>query len=140
MRQRVIVDTGPLVAFINRREQLHKWVIAELATINQPLLTCEAVITEACFLLRNVYGGEEALISLLETGKIQLPFHLDEETAAVRELLVRYRSVPISLADACLVRMAELSAESAVFTLDSDFRIYRKNKNQFLAVDRKSVV
>lgn len=134
MRQRVIVDTGPLVAFINRREQLHKWVIAELATINQPLLTCEAVITEACFLLRNVYGGEEALISLLETGKIQLPFHLDEETAAVRELLVRYRSVPISLADACLVRMAELSAESAVFTLDSDFRIYRKNKNQFLAV------
>lgn len=134
MKQRVIVDTGPLVAFINRREQLHKWVIAELATINQPLLTCEAVITEACFLLRNVYGGEEALISLLETGKIQLPFHLDEETAAVRELLVRYRSVPISLADACLVRMAELSAESAVFTLDSDFRIYRKNKNQFLAV------
>lgn len=134
MRQRVIVDTGPLVAFINRREQLHNWVMAELATINQPLLTCEAVITEACFLLRNVYGGEEALISLLETGKIQLPFHLDEETAAVRELLVRYQSVPMSLADACLVRMAELSAESAVFTLDSDFRIYRKNKNQLLAV------
>lgn len=134
MRQRVIVDTGPLVAFINRREQLHKWVIVELATINQPLLTCEAVITEACFLLRNVYGGEEALISLLETGKIQIPFHLDEETAAVRELLVRYQSVPMSLADACLVRMAELSAESAVFTLDSDFRIYRKNKNQLLAV------
>lgn len=134
MRQRVIVDTGPLVAFINRREQLHNWVKAELATINQPLLTCEAVITEACFLLRNVYGGEEALISLLETGKIQTPFHLDEETAAVRELLVRYRSVPMSLADACLVRMAELSAESAVFTLDSDFRIYRKNKNQFISV------
>lgn len=134
MRQRVIVDTGPLVAFINRREQLHKWVIAELATINQPLLTCEAVITEACFLLRNVYGGEEALISLVETGKIQLPFHLDEETVAVRELLVRYRSVPMSLADACLVRMAELSAESAVFTLDSDFRIYRKNKNQLISV------
>jgi uncharacterized protein len=134
MRQRIIVDTGPLVAFINRREQLHKWVIAELATINQPLLTCEAVITEACFLLRNVYGGEEALISLLETRKIQIPFHLDEETAAVRELLVRYQSVPMSLADACLIRMAELSAESAVFTLDSDFRIYRKNKNQLLAV------
>ncbi|MBE9017317.1 pilus assembly protein [Chroococcidiopsis sp. CCALA 051] len=134
MRQRVIVDTGPLVAFINRREQLHKWVNAELATINQPLLTCEAVITEACFLLRNVYGGEEALISLLETGKIQIPFHLDEETAAVKELLVRYQSVPMSLADACLVRIAELSAESAVFTLDSDFRIYRKNKNQLLAI------
>jgi uncharacterized protein len=134
MRQRVIVDTGPLVAFINRWEQLHKWVIAEVATINQPLLTCEAVITEACFLLRNVYGGEEALISLLETGKIQIPFHLDEETAVVRELLVRYRSVPMSLADACLVRMAELSAESAVFALDSDFRIYRKNKNQSISV------
>lgn len=134
MRQRVIVDTGPLVAFINRREQFHNWVKAELATINQPLLTCEAVITEACFLLRNVYGGEEALISLVETGKIQLPFHLDEETVAVRELLVRYRSVPMSLADACLVRMAELSAESAVFTLDSDFRIYRKNKNQLISV------
>ena len=129
MRQRVIIDTGPLVAFINRREQFNHWITIELGTVEQPLLTCEAVIVEACFLLRNVYGGQSAVISLLSTGKILIPIRLVEEAAAIGELLKRYQDVPMSLADACLVRMTELYEQSELITFDSDFRVYRKNRN-----------
>jgi predicted nucleic acid-binding protein len=92
------------------------------------------VITEACFLLRNVYAGKQAVISLVNTGVIQIPFRLSEESASIGELLTRYQSVPMSLADACLVRMAELYSGSLLFTPDSDFRIYRKNRNEMIAV------
>jgi len=98
------------------------------------LLTCEAVLLEACFLLRNVYGGSQAVISLINTGVIQIPFRLDEEVGLIGELLARYTSVPMSLADACLVRMAEQYTASMVLTLDSDFRIYRKHRNQTISV------
>lgn len=134
MRQRILLDTGPLVALLKRQDQFHLWVTAEWETIEPPLLTCEAVLSEACFLLRNVYLGQEAVISLVNTKVIQTPFRLDEEAGNVRELLTRYQSVPMSLADACLVRMAEQYPESIVLTLDSDFGIYRKNRNQTIPV------
>jgi uncharacterized protein len=78
MRQRVLLDTGPLVAAIDRGDRFHDWVAAELTGIASPLLTCEAVLSEALFLLRNVYGGQETLISLVNTGAISIPFRLDE--------------------------------------------------------------
>ncbi len=134
IRQRVLLDTGPLVASLDRRDHFHNWVTAELATIEPPLLTCEAVISEACFLLRNVYPGQEAVISLVNTRIIQIPFRLDEEADILGELLTRYQSVPMSLADACLVQMAEQYSESVLLTLDSDFRIYRKNRSQMIPV------
>lgn len=134
MRRRVIVDTGPLVAFINSREQFHDWVMREVATIEEPMFTCEPVITEACFLLRHVYGGVEAVISLVNRGLVKMAFSLSEEAVAIGELLKRYQSVPMSLADACLVRMSELYPQSALLTLDSDFLIYRQNRNQTIPV------
>ncbi len=134
MKRNVLVDTGPLVALINRREQSHNWVIAQLANIAYPLLTCEAVITEACFLLHHIYGGEAALISLLSSGNLEIPFRLNDEFQAVSQLMTRYQSVPISLGDACLVRMTELSPESGLLTLDSDFLIYRKNRNETISL------
>ena len=134
MRRQVLLDTGPVVAFLKRQDQFHSWITQEWATIEPPLLTCEAVISEACFLLRNVYGGKQAVISLVNSGVVQIPFRLDEEASLINELLTRYQSVPMSLADACLVRMAEQYAESMLLTLDSDFRIYRKNRNQIIPV------
>jgi len=104
--------------------------VAELALLQTPLLTCEAVCTETFFLLQRVRGGREAFITLLNRGLIQIPFHLGNHTEAVTELLNRYQSVPMSLADACLVKMAEEYEGSSVMTLDSDFQIYRKNRNQ----------
>ena len=134
MRQRVLLDTGCLVALLKPQDHWHDWVKTELATIEQPLLTCEAVISEACFLLRRVYAGDETILSMIAEGYIQIPFRLDEETTAIRRLMIRYRSVPMSLADACLVRMAEQYSGSAILTLDSDFQIYRKDRNQVIPV------
>lgn len=134
MKQRVLLDTGPLVAYLKRQDRFNDWATTELTRIEPPLLTCEAVIVEACFLLRNTYQGQEMVISLLGTGRIQIPFRLSEEAAVVEALLNRYQSVPMSLADACLVRMAERHPGSELLTLDSDFRIYRKNQNQVIPV------
>jgi predicted nucleic acid-binding protein len=133
MSQQVLLDTGPLVAFINPRDNFHQWAIAEWAKRNPPLLTCEAVITEACFLLRNVFRGEEEVMNLLETEVLSIPFRLEAEVVPVRQFLARYQSVPMSLADACLVRMAELYPDCPVLTLDSDFSIYRKHHDQLIA-------
>ncbi|BAZ24448.1 PIN domain protein like [Kalymmatonema gypsitolerans NIES-4073] len=133
-RRRVLLDTRPLVAVLNRRDQFHSWVTAQWATIEPPLLSCEAVISEACFLLRNVYGGQEAVIGLVDSGVIQIPFRLDQEAGIIGELLRSYQSVPMSLADACLVRMTEQYTDSVLLTFDSDFLVYRKNKNQIIPV------
>ena len=129
MFQRVIVDTGVLVALIDRRDHYHTWVTEQLNQIEPPLLTCEAVISETWFLLQRVKNGRETLLHLLEQWQIVVRFDLDAELTAVVALLARYQSVPASLADAELVRMAELYPNSMVFTLDSDFHIYRKNRD-----------
>jgi predicted nucleic acid-binding protein len=134
MRQQILLDTGALVALIDRRDHYHSWVKTELATIEPPLLSCEAVISEAWFLLQRVSNGRETLIGLLKSQQILVAFQFNEEVESITSLLTRYLSVPISLADASLVRMAELYPQSEVLTLDSDFLIYRKHKNQPIPV------
>ena len=134
MRRCVLLDTGPLVALFNRRDKFHEWVTTQWANIEPPLLTCEAVISEACFLLRNVYGGQEAVINLVKNGVIDIPFKLDEEAVIIGELIKTYQSVPMSLADACLVRMSEQYIDSFLLTFDSDFVVYRRHKNQIIPV------
>lgn len=133
MRQQVILDTGASVALINRQDQYHQWIVHELATIQPPLITCEAVISEAFFLLRRVRNGIETLKDLLDRRHIQVVFQLDPEVQSVTDLMIRYNSVPMAFADACLVRMAEIYPYSSVFTTDQDFLIYRKNTNQLIS-------
>lgn len=132
MTPKIILDTGPLVAFIDKSDQFHPWAINIWQTLKPPLLTCEAVIVESCFLLENTSKGRENVISLLKSGVIQIPFQLIEEVTLIGELMKRYESVPMSLADACLVRMSELISGNHVLTLDSDFYIYRKNRNELI--------
>jgi predicted nucleic acid-binding protein len=134
MQRNIIIDTGVFVALVNRREQTHEWVKNTLKTLSLPFLTCESVITESCFLLKNVRDGEDAVLNLIDSNKLQIPFNLSEEVPEIKQLMKQYKSVPISLADACLVRMSELTRGSSVFTLDSDFRIYRQYKNQVIPV------
>ncbi|HTM44650.1 MAG TPA: PIN domain-containing protein [Polyangiaceae bacterium] len=128
----VLIDTGPLVASIVRRDQHHGWVRDVLDTVEPPLLTCEAVISEACFLLRDFPNGQAAVLSLLSRGIVRCNFRLHSEIDGVRALMHKFADVPMSLADACLVRMSELEANSTVLTFDSDFRIYRRNKRQLV--------
>jgi len=127
----VIVDTGPLIALLNTRDRQHGWVRENWGRISAPLLVCEPVVTEACFLARRLgAGAQEAVLDFLAHGVLALSFRLADEGATVTRLLEMYRDVPMSLADACIVRMAEQRARSVVFTLDSDFAIYRINGRQ----------
>ncbi len=117
-----ILDAGPLV---DRRDRYHAWATARFEECGRALLCCEAVVVEACFLLRRVHGGARSALELVERGAVSVPFHLEDEAAAVAALMDRSSNVPMSLADACLVRMAKVTPGGRILTLDSDFRIYR---------------
>ena len=134
MKPLVVLDTGPLVAFLKDRDDFHQWARAALQATEYPYTTCEPVITEALFLLSNTHGAQRTVLSLIQDGVIQINFRLSDNADALNELMKQYASVPMSLADACLVRMAELSKNSAVMTLDSDFQIYRMNCSQIIPV------
>jgi len=128
-----LVDTGPLVAALNRRDRHHGWARELLGAIRPPLLSCEAVLSEAAYLLRDVAGGPGALLELLTRGLVQCPFRLQDEAPAVRQLLARYSSARMDLADACLVRMTELHADCELLTIDGEFRdVYRRRGRQVI--------
>jgi uncharacterized protein len=129
-----IVDTGPLVAFFDRSERHHGWVAARIEELEAPLLLCEPVLAEAMYLLGRFPAAQDALLQLLENGALRIGFRVGEHLAELRQLLRKYRDTPMSLADACVVRMAELHQRYAVLTLDSDFSIYRKSDRAPLSV------
>ena len=126
----VIADTGVIAGLLNPKDQWREWTVNQWRQLPAPFLTCEAVIVEACFLLHHTKDGEQDVLSLIEAGILQIDFSLSAEATAVRTLMQKYIDVPMSLADACLVRMSELTDNSTVFTLDGDFHIYRKNGNK----------
>lgn len=128
----VIIDAGPLVAFLNRRERHHAWVAGILDTIEPPIFTCDPVLSEACFLLRDAHAGPDAILELVARGILRSDFRVTAEIDSIRALMKRFSDVPMSLADACLVRMTELEHHSVVLTLDSDFRVYRRNRRQIV--------
>ena len=126
----VLIDTGPLVAFLNRRERFHAWAAEVLDAIEPPIFTCDPVLSEACFLLQNVSGGQDAVLALVSRGIVRSDFRVASEIDSLRVLMKKFSDVPMSLADACLVRMTELDQQSVVLTLDSDLRVYRRNRRQ----------
>jgi predicted nucleic acid-binding protein len=128
----VIVDAGPLVAFLNRRDTHHSWAVEALGRVRPPLLTCESVISEACFLLRRDAKGADGVLELVARDLLQVAFDLAQELDDVRRLMKRYADVPMSLADACLVRMSERYTKASVLTLDGDFRHYRRRGRQVI--------
>lgn len=130
----VLLDTGPLVASINRRDRFHEWTLNALAQITPPLLTCEPVLAETCFLLHNVPGATATALEMVHRGVIRIGFRLDEHLLPLNKLMAKYSSVSMSLADACLVRMCEIDAQSTILTFDTDFRIYRRNGRQVIPV------
>jgi predicted nucleic acid-binding protein len=128
----VILDTGPLVALLNRRERHHAWASEVLDTIEPPVFTCDPVLSEACFLLRKTDSGSDAVLELVARGIVRSDFRVSGELDSLRNLMKKFADVPMSLADACLVRMTELNHRSVVLTLDSDFGIYRRNRRQIV--------
>lgn len=136
MTRAAIADTGPLVAFLDRSERHHDWAVQRVKELSAPLLVCEPVLAEAMYLLGDLPKAQDAFYGLLENGALRIAFRADEHIAALRVLHRKYRDTPMSLADACVVRMAELFGEHAVLTLDSDFSVYRKHGKESLALIR----
>ncbi|MBK8476753.1 MAG: PIN domain-containing protein [Opitutaceae bacterium] len=126
----VVLDTGPLVALLDRHDPWHTWASEQLKQHSDPMLTCEAVLSESAFLLGKHDPGFRRLTGLFRDGVVRLGFDLDDHFDAISGLLAKYHDTPMSLADACLVRMSELHSTARVFTLDSDFRHYRRNGRQ----------
>lgn len=134
MEGTVLLDTGPLVSFLASGLTHHRWVIEQWRRSRPPLLTCEPVLTEAAFLLKREGSDTDALFALLDRGVIRIALALQEEQADLRVLMRRYRDRPMSLADACLVRLSEIHPAAEVLTLDSDFRVYRRHGNKVIPV------
>jgi predicted nucleic acid-binding protein len=123
---RVLLDTGPVVAYVNRNDQHHEWAVERWAALFDPLWTCEAVLSEAVFLLQSEKAGAEPILRLLERRIVRLDFAMDHHRPDIVRLLRKYADQSMSVADACLVRMAELADPCQVFTTDKDFRVYRR--------------
>ena len=126
MKPVVLLDTGPLVAFLHASDHHHAWSREQFNQLEAPLLTCEAVIAESCHLLRKLPNAQGCVLQMIERGSMRIDFSLQQESTAIAELLQRYRDRPASLADMCLVRMSEIHNSSIVLTLDSDFHVYRR--------------
>jgi predicted nucleic acid-binding protein len=129
-----LLDTGPLVSFLGFGLRYHEWTCEQWKLFRPPLLTCEPVLTEAAFLLKRDGREADPLFELLERGVIRIALNIEEQQADLRALMHRYRNRPMSLADACLVRLSEIETAGEVFTLDSDFRIYRRHGNKVIPV------
>jgi predicted nucleic acid-binding protein len=122
-----IADTGPLVAYLDRRDGYHDWASDQIDLIRPPLLVCEPVLSEAMFLLSHHSQAREAVLTMVAKGALKIAFSVGEHLEQVQRLVGKYRSQPMSLADACIVRMAELNDDYVVWTIDSDFGVYRKH-------------
>jgi len=132
MKPRYVIDTGPIVALLNAAEKHHAWASAQIKEHQAPFSTCEAVISEVLHLLEQTPRGADRLLALLERGFLRVDFTVNDQLPALAKLLRRYADLPMSLADACLVRMTELDERAGVFTLDRDFLVYRKNSRQMI--------
>jgi predicted nucleic acid-binding protein len=129
-----IVDTGPLVAYFIRSERHHHWATDRIEELEAPLLVCEPVLAEAAYLLRRHLRARDVLLELVEDGALRVAFQIEEHASALRRLLRKYSDIPISLADACIVLMAEIHGSHSVLTLDADFLIYRTSSGAPLSL------
>ena len=130
MAASVIVDAGWLVALLSRRDTHHQWAVVQARQYAPPWRTCDAVLSEAFHLLRA--RGVPALSALVRRGAVVTAFDLAGEMDPVLRLMQKYASVPMSLADACLVRLSETLPDPVILATDADFHIYRRHSRQIV--------
>lgn len=125
------------MALLDRSERHHVLCVDTLSDLTGSLVTCEAVVAEACYLLRNMPGAPEAVIRNVANGVFQTPVRLADRAVSIEKLLKKYRNVPMDLADACIVDLADQIGTGRILTLDRDFEVYRwRSRRKFeLIVD-----
>ena len=125
----VLVDTGPLVALLDRSDPDHVACQETLSSLSDSMVTVWPVVTEAMYMLRAYWQAQQALWEMIETGAVEiLPLGIDD-VPRMQELMRKYRDLPMDLADAALVRAAERERLRRIFTLDRrDFQIYRPSR------------
>ena len=133
---KVLLDTGPLIAYLNRKDQYHAWATDCWSALNDPLWICESVLSEAVFSLQSERVDPDPILRMFERGIIRLEFEMEAHRADVFRLLRKYADQPMSLADACLVRMTETHADSLILTTDADFGVYRRHGRQVVPCRR----
>jgi uncharacterized protein len=126
----VLLDTNIIVAVLDKRDHDHRRCMQAIKAIHQPLVTCEAVINESCYLLSQVAGAPEAVLANVEQGIFEIRFQLSTAIGAVKALMHKYRDLPIGFADACLVHMADELDTGDILTLDTGFLHYRWRKTR----------
>jgi uncharacterized protein len=126
-----IADTGFLVAFASANDAHHEWAMSVAACVDEPMLTCEAVLSETAFHLESV----PAVLDMLRDGLITVSFDCKDHLGHLRKLAERYADRHPDLADLCLIRMSELYPRHSVVTVDQrDFRVYRRNKREIIPI------
>ena len=128
MAASALVDAGFVIALLSRRDRHHKWAVVQSSGLPPPWKTCDAVLSEAFHLLGS--RGRPTFSALLRRGAVVPVFDLADELDRVLGLMQKYADIPMSLADACLVRMSETLADPIILTTDADFRIYRRHGRQ----------
>jgi predicted nucleic acid-binding protein len=127
----ILLDTGPLVALLSRNDANHDRARRMFAACAPPFRCCEAVVAEACFLMRKAHAaGPADVVALGGRGVYGIAISVDEHWSAIEALLKKYSDRPISLADACLIRCAEIHREPRIVTFDSDFGVYKWGRNR----------
>ena len=125
----VLVDTGPLVALLDRSDPYHLTCQETLSSLDDSLVTVWPVMTEAMYMLRAYWQAQDALWEMIDTGAVEIMPLGIEDLPRMRELMRKYRDQPMDLADAALVRVAERERLRRIFTLDRrDFQIYRPSR------------
>jgi predicted nucleic acid-binding protein len=104
--------------------------VAILDGLERPLVTCEAVIAESCYLLRGLPGAPETVLQNVGRGVFQIPFQLSRSAAPVRNIMRKYRVLPADFADACLIYLADELNTEDILTLDGDFKLYHWRRNR----------
>ncbi len=130
--KKVIVDTGPIVALIDATDRHHEWATTQLCKLEDPLLTCDAVLSEACFLLKSYPAALRHLRAFLDDDIIVPVFKSHPHTSHLFGLRETYQNLPMSFADACIVCLVEDYPGSTVFTTDSHFAIYRQQRRRII--------
>ena len=126
-----IADTGLIVALLNRDDRHHGWALEIARTVSEPLLTCEAVLSEAGFQV----GSIQWVLDLVRERFLKTAFDLSKNLEEVMELTSRYRDRTPDLADLCLIRMSEIHSTLPVLTVDEkDFRVYRRNGRDVIPI------